>query len=155
MCMCAHTHAHTHTRRGSEVREQGLKSRSELKDKTLCSSPQAQTHLVSSTSLYLPGGLRPCIPCFFFKVSLYLLPNVFADQLEDIKSIWIAQIQHILCPRPLRWKDLAKEDIWISQTIFPKNHFELSHTITKPKQSGSLFLKASSAARDSDRKSVV
>ena len=33
--------------------------------------------------------------------------------------------------------------------MFPKNHFELSHTITKPKQSGSLFLKASSAARDS------
>ena len=77
----AHTHTHTHTRRGSEVIEQGLKSRSpELKDKTLCSSPQAQTHLVSSTSLYLPGGLRPCIPCFFFKVSLYLLPNIFTDQ---------------------------------------------------------------------------
>ena len=72
-CACAqtcggtHTHTHTHTRRRNEVIEQGLKSRSlELKGKTLCSSPQTQPHLISSTSLYLPGGLRPCTPCFSF-----------------------------------------------------------------------------------------
>ena len=104
---CAHVHAHTHS--GSEVIEQGLKSRSpELKDKTLCSSPQAQTHLVSSTSLYLPGGLRPCIPCFFFKKSISSQTSSWTNNkilnLYGLHRYSKLIKENILCPRPLRWR---------------------------------------------------